>query len=146
MERFIKVTKAKLLVILLSTILPILVISILPPILTKHFKIYADIMALRYVLVVIVEAVLIWKSVHYIRIIKNEEYAKSAFVKQHDERINFVKMKSGVMSIKITLYVLAVVTVVFGFIDRNVFYTLFAVLTFIVIIMVSTSLYYKKKY
>mgnify|MGYP004467542089 CR=1 FL=1 len=146
MDRFLKVTKAKLIVMCLATLLPIIVITALPPILSEHFKVYADLMALRYVLFVLVEGVIIKKITNYILILKKEEYANKAYVKLHDERLVFVKMKSCALTIKIILYVLSIITVAFGFIDRNIFYTLLIVIFIIVITLVSTLLYYHRKY
>lgn len=146
MERFIKVTKAKLVVMCLSSILPILVITVLPPMLNEHFKVYADIKALRYVIFALVEGVIIFKIIRYIRILKDSNYRNSAYVKLHDERLVFVKMKSCAMSIKIILYVLSIFTVAFGFVNASIFYTLLAVLGLVIVVMVSTSFYYHKKY
>lgn len=144
MKKYLRLTTIKLIIGCLATILPILIITILPPYLEENI---ADIVSpLRYILFILLEGVIIWKIIKYVRILKNEEYANNVYIKAKDERIIFLKMKAVILTFKITLYSVTIATLICGFLNEMLFYGLGSVLVLSSVTLFITGIYYNKKY
>ncbi len=147
MERLIKTTKYKLIIMLLASVLPIIFIAFFEPLIEDRLnKITWDMVLIRWIIFVFFEGAIIWKNILYFRILSNTEYAEQVLVKRKDERLIFVKQKTFTLEYKIILFVVSCALVVTGFINPYIFYTLLAVNLFILISAAIVKLYYNKKY
>ncbi len=141
-----KMSKIKLIIMSLATILPIILLVIFELIPNIENSAVADLIIIRYGILVLLEGYIGLKIYNYIKILTSVDYAQSEVIKRNDERNKFIKLKTESMTIKICIYALGISILVTAFINRWIFYTLICVLLFAVISFVIVKIYYSKKY
>ena len=141
-----KTSKIKLIIMSLATILPIILLVVLELIPHSEESALADLIIIRYGILVLLEGYIGIKIYNYIKILTSVDFTQSEVIKRNDERNKFIKLKTESMTIKICIYALGISLLVTAFINRFIFYTLISVLLFAVITFVIVKLYYTKKY
>lgn len=139
-------TKIKLIFMSISIVLPIVLYFILDPLLEDYWQVGLDVEIVRIIILVALEAFVIWKEVFYIRILKSDDYALKIMTKKNDERLIFIRQKYSTYSLKQFAFLLCIAIIVTGFINKIVFYSLVITLVVLIITVFITTLYYKKKY
>lgn len=91
------------------------------------------------------EFVFITKLIKYRKALNDENMLKVLYIKETDERSVFIAKKTATLSFNISLSVIAIATIVSGFFNITVFFTLLGVLAFIAITKAVLKMYYKKK-
>jgi hypothetical protein len=87
---------------------------------------------------------LIRSAAKYTKALRSEEILRELYIAETDERNVMIRAKTGGMAADIILPTLICAALIGGIFNEIVFYTLFATLLFISIIMLSLKLYYKK--
>lgn len=148
LEHLRKVSKVKLVIMSLSTLLPIVILLVLELVKlpVDQNSAYADLVIFRYGILVLLEGYIGMKIANYIRILTNVDYASNELLKKNDERNRFIRLKTESMTIKIAIYSLAIAMLVTAFIHRLIFYTLLIVLLVYIVVYLVVKLYYWKKY
>ena len=141
-----KTSKIKLIIMSLATILPIILLVVLELIPHSEESALADLIIIRYGILVLLEGYIGIKIYNYIKILTSVDFAQAEVIKRNDERNKFIKLKTESMTIKICIYALGISLLVTAFINRFIFYILISVLLFAVITFVIVKLYYTKKY
>ena len=141
-----KTSKIKLIIMSLATILPIILLVVLELIPHSEESALADLIIIRYGILVLLEGYIGIKIYNYIKILTSVDFAQAEVIKRNDERNKFIKLKTESMTIKICIYALGISLLVTAFINRFIFYTLISVLLFAVITFIIVKLYYNKKY
>lgn len=137
----------RLIVMSLSTLLPILLLILFNlPFFKEKFKVYNDLFVLRYAIFILLEAYIIFKIYRYIRFLVDDEYQNKFILTRTDERLNFIKLKTNALVIKVFIYVCGIALITAGFFDAIVFYTLLGILGVVLIIYLFVYIYYSKKY
>src|SRR5574344_1132672 len=129
LEKLRKTTKIKLIIMSLSTLLPIIILltmDLIPNI--NQNSALPDLIIFRYGILALLEGYIGVKICIYIRILANNDFAEAEVIKRNDERNKYIKMKSYAMTIKVSLYLLGIALIVTAFINRMIFYTLLGVL------------------
>ena len=142
-----KMAKIKLIIMSLSTLLPIailLIFELIKP--ESNGSALSDLVIFRYGIFVLLEGYIGMKIATYIRILTNIDFATAEHVKRNDERNKFIKLKTDAMTIKISIYVLGIALIVTEFINRFIFYTLLSVLVVYLVSYLFVKFYYCKKY
>ena len=67
------------------------------------------------------------------------------YIEKHDERKELIQYKSSALGISIFIFILLLATIISGFYNLVVFYTLLGVCLIILAILVLTKLYFLKK-
>ena len=148
MSKLRKTARNKMIVMILSTTLPLIVVLVMS---LCKFKIsdksvFATVPYLPIILCVLFEAYIATKIVKYIRILKSDAYCDKLLIKKNDERTKYINMKSYALVDKIFIYVIGLACIFTVFVDSDVFYMcLGAGLTF-VLIHVIVQVYYHNKY
>ena len=145
-EHLRKASIIKLIIMSLATILPILLLVIFELIPKNEESALADLIIIRYGILVLLEGYIGIKIANYIKILTSVDYAQAEIVKRNDERNKFIKLKTESMTIKICIYGMGIALIVTAFINRYIFYTLLGVLLFGVLAFVISKLVYTKKY
>lgn len=146
LEHLRKFTRIKLIIMSLSTILPILILFIMELIPENENSAVYDLIIFRYGILVLLEGYIGIKISVYIRILANVDYASNELLKKNDERNKFIKLKTDSLALKIAIYMLGIALIITAFINRFIFYTLFFVLLTYIVIYLFVKLYYWKKY
>ncbi len=142
-----KMAKIKLIIMSLSTLLPIAILLIFELIRPEsEGSALSDLVIFRYGIFVLLEGYIGMKIATYIRILTNIDFATAEHVKRNDERNKFIKLKTDAMTIKISIYVLGIALIVTAFINRFIFYTLLSVLVVYLVSYLFVKFYYCKKY
>lgn len=84
--------------------------------------------------------------IKYIQAFRNEQKIKKLYIEENDERTKFIRDKIGGLGFLFTVAIIAVATVIAGFLNYTVFFTLLAVTFFMVSVRASLKLYYRSKY
>jgi len=71
---------------------------------------------------------------------------KKLYIFETDERILFIRQKSGTVGMNIIMYGLILGAIVSGNINNTVFFTLLGTCTYVGLVRISLKLYYRKKY
>ncbi len=146
-EKLRKGVKTRLIVMSLSTILPIiLLIAFDLPFFKERFVVYNDLVFLRYAIFVLLEGYIGFKIYRYIRFFCDVEYADLYALRKTDERLNFILLKTNALAIKIFIYMSGIALIIAGFFNSFVFYTLLSVLGAVLVIYLFVYIYYSKKY
>ncbi len=136
-----------LIVMSLSTLLPIvLLIMFEQDFFKERFVVYKDLVVLRYAIFVLLEGYIGFKIYRYIRFLCDSEYADFIALRKNDERINFIRLKTNALVIKILIYVCGIALITAGFFNSFVFYTILSFLIAVLIIYISVFIFYTKKY
>ena len=147
LEKLRKTTKIKLIIMSLSTLLPIIILltmDLIPNI--NQNSALPDLIIFRYGILALLEGYIGVKICIYIRILANNDFAEAEVIKRNDERNKYIKMKSYAMTIKGSLYLLGIALIVTAFINRMIFYTLLGVLLAGLIVYFIELIYYANKY
>ena len=147
LEKLRKTTKIKLIIMSLSTLLPIIILltmDLIPNI--NQNSALPDLIIFRYGILALLEGYIGVKIFIYIRILANNDFAEAEVIKRNDERNKYIKMKSYAMTIKVSLYLLGIALIVTAFINRMIFYTLLGVLLAGLIVYFIELIYYANKY
>lgn len=146
-EKLRKGIKIRLIVMSLSTLLPIVLLILFNlPFFKKEFKVYGDLFVLRYAIFVLLEGYIGFKIYRYIRFFCDQEYADFFALRKTDERLNFIRLKTNAMVIKIFIYVCGIALITTGFLNSYVFYTLLSILCAVLVIYLFVYIYYSRKY
>ncbi len=145
-EHLKKTSLIKLIIMCLATILPIVLLIIFELIPKREESALADLIIIRYGILVLLEGYIGLKIYKYIKILNSIDYAQNEVIKRNDERNKFIKLKTESMTIKICIYALGIALIVTAFINRFIFYTILGVVLFAVICFIVVNLYYTKKY
>ncbi len=78
----------------------------------------------------------------YIDSLRKEEALKKLYIEENDERTIMIMQKSGAIGMVICMIGLAIGTIVAGFINTTVFFTLLAALIFIALVRGFIKVYY----
>ncbi|MGM9969276.1 MAG: hypothetical protein ACI35S_02655 [Anaeroplasma sp.] len=148
LEKMRQITKKKLIVMILSTALPLLIVLVMQ---IGNFKIsegsiFSDLPYLPWIICVIFELYLLFKIIKYARILKNDEFANQIIIKRHDERRKYIVLKSNALVAKIFIYVMGVVIIFTAFVDMNIFWPCLSIFIAFMIIQIIVTAYYNKKY
>lgn len=143
-ERFKRITKIKLVLMCLATLLPILIVASLEAFLQKQFG-YTYII-LRYLVFALCEISIVLKIISYILILKNKDFCLKVHTKITDERNTFIRSKTSMFTIKSILFLNSLLLIIFGFIDPKIFIVLAAETIGVLIIFFASLYYYRKKY
>ena len=148
-EHLIKMTKIKLIIMSLSTILPILLLLIFQFWINNLFQegtVVYDLIVFRYGIFVLLEGYIGLKIAKYVKILTSVDYASSEVIRKNDERNKFIKLKTESFTIKILIYMMGIALIVTAFINRYIFYTLLGVLLVNLVVYFIVKIYYSKKY
>lgn len=149
MDNLRKITKIKLIVMLLSMTLPLAVVLVMA---LGRFEaiyensIFLEFQPLPYILAVLVEAYLLYKNLRYVKILKDDEFAEYVLVKKNDERNKAISLYSNALVHKIFMYVLGVALIFTAFMDAGYFYVVGALVLAFAIIHIAVGIYYHRKY
>ena len=148
-EHLIKMTKIKLVIMSLSTILPILLLVIFQFWVKNLFQegsVVYDLIVFRYGIFVLLEGYIGLKIAKYVKILTSVDYASAEIIRKNDERNKFIKLKTESFTIKTSVYLMGIALIVTAFINRYIFYTLLGVLFVNLVIYFIVKIYYSKKY
>ncbi|MBE6136917.1 MAG: hypothetical protein E7176_00785 [Erysipelotrichaceae bacterium] len=149
MDRLKRTAKIKLIIMALATLLPILILicmELIPSFANSDNAAFADLIIFRYGIFVLLEGYIGIKIYTYAKILLDVDFASNELIKKNDERISFIKLKTNNFSLKLALYSIGIALIVTAFINKIIFYTLLAVLTFFIISYICVRIYYSKKY
>ncbi len=134
-EKLRKGIKIRLIVMSLSTVLPIILMILFElPVFKQQFVIYNDLVVLRYAIFVLLEGYIGFKIYRYVRFFCDAEYADLVALRKNDERLNFIRLKTNALAIKIFIYVCGIALITAGFFNAIVFYTLLSILGAVLVI------------
>lgn len=144
MKVFHKKIKVRLLFLIVQVI--VLVIMLTSLILFQDKLMLEDTMkGLQFGMLTGVLIVLIFMIISYCRVLLNDDYLQKLFVKENDERANYIEMKTGKLTIKILIILAAIGLFVASFINEMVTYTIYVVLLVIILTTFISKLYYNQK-
>lgn len=136
----------KLVVMSLATLLPLVLVGVFGAIYNFFKGSQAlDLKIFRYVVLVIFEAIVIYKICFYLRIISSEEWTEEIYIKKRDERNIYIKQRTHSFTIKLALFVCGIGMIISGFLSKTVFYTLGSIIVVILLSHLFTYLYFSKK-
>jgi len=92
-----------------------------------------------------VEVALVFFLVKYIKASKNEAELKKQYIEENDERNIVILHSASILSIAIILIGLGIASVIAGFFNPLIFYTLLVCLLFVLIVFFALWMYYAKK-
>ncbi|URZ03230.1 hypothetical protein [Clostridium felsineum] len=93
-----------------------------------------------------IEIIMIMFIAKYNKALKDENELKKLHIKENDERERFINDKIGVVGFYLALGIIGVATVIAGFINQIIFFTLAGVLIFMTAVKVGLKVYYKNKF
>lgn len=76
---------------------------------------------------------------------KNEDALKKLYIEENDERTSSILQQGSTLAMSILFFGLGLATVVAGFFNPVVFFTLMGVLLFVLVLFFSLWMYYAKK-
>lgn len=150
MDRFKLVLKKRLLLMFLLNVITILLI-----ILTRtysHLIVGSNVHIEEYIngfqvgIFLSVEIRILYRIIKYRKALNDEEELKKLYIKENDERAKLIRDKIGGDGFLFSVGMVAIGTVIAGFFNETVFFTLFAVTVFMAMILASLKLYYNNKY
>ena len=146
-EHLRKSTKIKLIVMSLSVILPILLLVLFEFAFFKEkVVVYQDLVVLRYAIFVLLEGYIGVKIYNYVRILTDIDYADMTLIRKNDERLNYIRLRTNAMVIKIFIYMCGIALIITGFFNAYIFYTLLSILVVVLLIYLFVYIYFSKKY
>lgn len=146
-EKMKKGVKIRLIVMSLSAVLPIILLILFDlPFFKDQFVVYSDLFVLRYAIFVLLEGYIGFKIYRYIRFFCDAEYADLFVLRKTDERLNFVRLKTNALVIKILIYISGIAMITAGFFNSIVFYSILCMMVAVLVIYLCVYLYYSKKY
>ncbi|MGM9971260.1 MAG: hypothetical protein ACI35W_02490 [Anaeroplasmataceae bacterium] len=145
LKKIRKSTKIKLVFMILATIFPIVLVTLLTAIKRDGID-QTVVQVLRYVISFAGEAFILYKMIMYIIILKSDSFAEKFLIKKNDERLIFIRQKYSSFSLKLILFIVLIGIIVSGFLNTTIFYTLLVVMGVMLLSCGFTILYYTKKY
>lgn len=82
----------------------------------------------------------------YIKASKNDAELKKLYIEENDERSGLIIQSASTLSVVMILAGLAIASVIAGFFNSLIFYTLLATLLFVLIVFFALWMYYSKKH
>lgn len=82
----------------------------------------------------------------YKKALKTEDELKKLYIKEHDERTKLIKDQIGGVGLDFSLVTITTATIIAGFFDQLIFFTLLGVLIFMSIVKGSLKVYYRNKF
>ncbi|WP_340017559.1 hypothetical protein [Paenibacillus sp. FSL H3-0457] len=92
-----------------------------------------------------VEVAIAFFLVRYIKASKNEAELKKQYIEENDERSVMILQSAGTLSTAIILIGLGIASVVAGFFNSLIFYTLLTCLLFVLIVFFALWMFYARK-
>ncbi|MFD2700608.1 hypothetical protein ACFSVM_09000 [Paenibacillus shunpengii] len=92
-----------------------------------------------------VELCIVFFLARYIKAIKNEAELKKLYIEEKDERNAVILQSASSLSMVIILVGLGMASVIAGFFNTMIFYTLMAALFFVLIVFFALWIYFAKK-
>jgi len=92
-----------------------------------------------------VEVVITYFVVRYIKASKSEAELKKQFIEENDERSVTILQSASTLSVAIILISLGIASVIAGFFNPMIFYTLLTCLLFVLIVFLALWMYYARK-
>ncbi|KOR89245.1 hypothetical protein [Paenibacillus solani] len=92
-----------------------------------------------------IEVAVVSFLVKYIKASKNEAELKKQYIEENDERSIMILHSASILSIAIILIGLGIASVIAGFFNPLIFYTLLVCLLFVLIVFFALWMYYAKK-
>lgn len=77
--------------------------------------------------------------------LKSNVQLKELYIKEKDERKKLIRHKSSLIGMSLFVFILLVATIIAGFYNLIVFYTLVGVCLVVFVILISTKLYFLKR-
>jgi magnesium-transporting ATPase (P-type) len=94
----------------------------------------------------VIEVFLLVYIFKYKASINNEQLLNKIYIAENDERTRMILQRTGATGMTICNIALAFATVVAGFFNTTVFYTLLAVTAFVALVKLVFKIYYRYKY
>ncbi len=155
-NKYRKITIKKIVLLIIMMVLPIIIAFSLIPQYVQTFSAVHTIGGQNlsstqvgtfcaFALAIFIEIILGYRLSCFIRIETSETYAEKYYIRTHDERNQYIDHMASSATMKLSLYILGVVTAIAGCFDQVVFYTLIAAFFSMILISLGTFLYYKHK-
>ncbi|GAA4057475.1 hypothetical protein [Amphibacillus indicireducens] len=77
--------------------------------------------------------------------LKSEKKLKKLYIKENDERTIMIMRKTGGIGINICIFGFAIATIIAGFFNETIFFTLLAATLYVALVKVLFKVYYHKK-
>lgn len=84
--------------------------------------------------------------IRYILVLRSEKRLKEMYIVETDERKLMIYQKSGSLGMIFAIFGLAIASVLVGYFDTTVFFSLLGACLFVALIRAVLKLYYKNKY
>jgi hypothetical protein len=111
----------------------------------KLLKPSSDIMNFHGGALTSIGILLILDILRYLRAIKDDSKLKELYIKENDERTIMIMQKTGAAGINICILGLGIATVVAGYFNELIFFTLLGATLFVALVKGLFKLYYFKK-
>ena len=85
-------------------------------------------------------------TVKKVRMLHNEEKLRNAFIKENDERTKFIASKTGGRVMHTSAVVILVAAIIAGYFSSTVFFTLLGCSMFLLLVIITLSAYYGRKF
>jgi len=82
----------------------------------------------------------------YRKALKTEDELKKLYIEEHDERTTLIKDKICSVGFLFSLVTITTATIITGFFNQIIFFTLFGVLLFMLLVIVFLVVYYRNKF
>lgn len=82
----------------------------------------------------------------YRKALKTEDELNKMYIKEHDERTKHIKDKIGGVGLNFSLVAITIATIIAGFFNQIIFFTLLCVLSYISLLKGFLKLYYRNKF
>ncbi|MVP00570.1 hypothetical protein [Paenibacillus lutrae] len=92
-----------------------------------------------------VEVAVVFFLIKYIKASKNEAELKKQYIEENDERGVMILKSASILSTAIIIIGLGIASVIAGFFNSLIFYTLLVCLLFVLIVFFTLWMYYAKK-
>lgn len=91
-----------------------------------------------------IQLILLYYLAQYKKALKDEDSLKKLYILENDERSKYIAEKIGEKSINITILGLGLATMISGYFNDTIFFTLLATLVFSALVKVFFKIYYNK--
>lgn len=100
----------------------------------------------QYGLIIAVEIIFVQDIIKIRKALSDESMLNDLYIQKTDERKILIQKEIGIFSFNIILSVLAIATIVAGYFNTTVFFTLFGVLVFVAFTKGFAKIYFNRKY
>lgn len=143
-KEFRKSTLTKVIVMSLSTLLPIVMIALFENLL--HQEMYKALIVIRYIIFGFFELLVVFKIIKYILILTREDFCSKQYILNQDERLVFVKQRSLSIAFKTVIFTSGVLLIASCYFSEEAFYMILIIFVIAILTYLFSRLYYKKKY